>query len=173
MGTRNLFKIIKDNKTVLAKYNQWDGYLDGQGKALSEFIVNDLNFEALNNGLSRIRMLHEDSQELKDIYETIGVEKYPLLTRDTTVNDQLKAISIGVLPLETFDASDFKNDGLYCEYVYELNLDNNTVSVFTPGPWTKKGKNKDFGACDKLVFKCDILEYPETLDKHIALNKAE
>jgi hypothetical protein len=169
MGTRNLFKIIKDNKTVLAKYNQWDGYLDGQGKGLSEFIVNDLNFETLNNGLTRVKMLKENSQELNDIYETIGVEKYPLLTRDTTVNDQLKAISIGVMPLETFDASEFQKDGLFCEYVYEMNLDTNSISVFV----TNKLKNGDYGACDKTLFTCDILEYPETLDKYIELNKGE
>lgn len=166
MGTRNLFTIIKDNKTVLAKYNQWDGYLDGQGKDLAEFIVNDLNFESLYTGLTRVKFLDEHSEELNNIYDNIGVEKYPLLTRATNIREQLQAISIGVMPLETFDASEFKKDGLFCEYAYELNLDDNIITVTS----TNMLKNGNYGACDKLEFKCDILEYPETLDKHI--NKA-
>lgn len=172
MGTRNLFTIIKDNKTVLAKYNQWDGYLDGQGRDLAEFITNDLSFESLYNGITRIKLLDENDSKVDAIYNELNMTRhddnsrkklFPLITRDTNIKDQLRAISIGVGDLFSVDASDFVNDGLFCEYAYELNLDDNTVSVFKSG--TKK--------CDKLVFKCDILEYPETLDKHIELNKGE
>jgi hypothetical protein len=166
MGTRNLFKIIKDNKTVLAKYNQWDGDLSGQGTELSDFIINDLNFETLNNSISRIKMISDDTI-LDDIYENKDVKQYPLLTRDTTIRQQLQAISVGALSLETFDSSDFQKDGLFCEYLYELNLDNNTVNVFV----TNTLKNGEYGACDKKLFSCDILEYPETLNKHIELNR--
>jgi hypothetical protein len=172
MGTRNLFKIIKDNKTVLAKYNQWDGYLDGQGKELSDFIIDDLNFEALNNGLTRVRFLDENSSELNDIRENKDVNQYPLLTRNTTIREQLRAISLGALSLETFDSSEFQNDGCFCEYTYVLNLDTNTITVYdnaTPKE-IKKGTN---WACENELFTCDILEYPSVLDKHIELNKGE
>jgi hypothetical protein len=170
MGTRNLFTIIYNNKTVLAKYNQWDGYLEGQGKNLSNFIENDLNFTSLINGLSRIELLDENDSRIDAIYNDLNNTRhdndsrkkvFPLITRDTTIEDQLKAISIGIGKMPTVDASIFKDDGLFCEYAYTLNLDDNTVSVF------KSGAEK----CDKLVFKCDILAYPETLDKHIKLNK--
>jgi hypothetical protein len=168
MGTRNLFTIVHDGKLKLAKYNQWDGYLNGQGKVLSEFIVEDLDFEALIQGLNRIVFISEESPELDSIYNNMNTcndfdkkMNYPLLTRDTTIKDQLRAISIGVLNLLTVDASGFKNDGLFCEYAYELNLDSGMISVF------ESGKEK----CDKLILKCDVLSFPETLDKYIELNK--
>jgi hypothetical protein len=168
MGTRNLFTIIKNDKTVLAKYNQWDGYLDGQGKQLSDFIENDLSFETLNNGISRIKLLdsEKDQAVLDSIYERLNATRYddesrsmlfPLITRDTNIRQQLQAISIGVGPLESVDASEFQNDGLFCEYAYTLNLDENTVSVF------RSGAEK----CDKLLLKCDILQYPDKLDELI------
>jgi hypothetical protein len=168
MGTRNLFTIILNGKKVLAKYNQWDGYLKGQGKDLAEFIVNDLSFESLYNGITRIKLLNKNDSKIDAIYEAMNTcndfdkkMNYPLITRDTNIKDQLRAISIGVGDLFSVDASSFINDGLFCEYAYELNLDDNTISVF------KSGAKK----CNKLVFKCDILEYPETLDKYIELNK--
>lgn len=168
MGTRNLFTVIKNGKTVLAKYNQWDGYLDGQGKSLSDFIENDLSFESLNNGITRVKLLNTeiDSAAIDDIYERLNTSRhdadnrskqFPLITRDTNIRQQLQAISVGVLDLFSVDASDFISDGLFCEYAYTLNLDDSTVSVFA------SGKEK----CDKLVLKCDVLQYPDELDKLI------
>jgi hypothetical protein len=172
MGTRNLFTIIHDGKIKLAKYNQWDGYLDGQGKDLAEFIVNDLEFNRLILGLNKVKLL-DDTRDVKiidSIYESMNSKSddykkldYPLITRDTNINDQLKAISVGVFDLYTVDCSDFKNDGLFCEYAYELNLDLNTVKVFEH---RKNAKGDYF--CDKVVIDCDILQYPEILDAKLA-----
>lgn len=170
MGTRNLFTIIHDGKLKLAKYNQWDGYLDGQGKALSEFIVDDLEFDRLILGLTKIVFLDEnkDETQIDAIYAKMNSVtdfdqkmEYPLITRDTTIGDQLRAISQGVFNLPTVNAIAFKKDGLFCEYHYELNLDSGMISVYRSG-------NE---ACDKLVLKTDILSFPEMLDKQIEIQK--
>lgn len=196
MGTRNLLTIIQNGKVKLAKYNQWDGYLDGQGKDLAEFIVNDLDFEKLISGLQNVKFTSENEYDEK--LATIGITEsmisfdqgdlitatFPLASRDTNIKNSLSAIqdlkteirkvdakyntiytTIQVKPenLITSDASDFKNDGLFCEYAYELNLDNFTVKVFE----ARKNAKGDY-FCDRIVIDCDILQYPEVLDAKLA-----
>lgn len=169
MGTRNLFTIIHEGKIKLAKYNQWDGYLEGQGKDLSDFIVNDLEFTKLIDGLKSVVMLDEtkNEAEIESQYEKMNsldlTRKpivFPLLTRDTTIAEQLAAIQNSVGELVTVDASAFKNDGVFCEYAYELNLDANTVTVWESNVLSD-------AKCNRLVLKCDILQYPDILDSVI------
>lgn len=178
MGTRNLFTIVHDGKLKLAKYNQWDGYLDGQGKSLSDFIVQELDFKRLILGLSKIVLLDEnkDADKIDAIYKNmneLSIDNadrkinFPLITRASSIEDQLKAISQGVFSLPTVNAIDFKKDGLFCEYHYELNLDEHTISVFE----TNKLDNGEYGACDKLILKTDVLSFPEMLDGQIELQK--
>ena len=38
MGTRNATIVIKDNKTKVAQYGQWDGYPSGQGLTALNFL---------------------------------------------------------------------------------------------------------------------------------------
>lgn len=177
MGTRNLFTIIHDGKIKLAKYNQWDGDLDGQGRDLAEFIINDLEFNRLILGLQRVKLLEEkrDAKLIDSIYDSMNSKSddykkldYPLITRDTNIKEQLQAISVGVFDLYSIDASEFKNDGLFCEYAYELNLDNFTVKVFK----NRENAKGDY-FCDKLIIDCDVLQYPEILDAKIAEQKEE
>jgi hypothetical protein len=178
MGTRNLFTIIHDGKIKLAKYNQWDGYLDGQGKDLAEFIENDLvSIENLILNLNRVKLLsaENDAELIDSIYNIMNSKSdeykkldYPLITRDTNIRDQLQAINIGVFELPTVDNSSFKNDGLFCEYAYELNLDDFTIKVFE----SRKNAKGDY-FCDKLVLNCDILQYPELLDIEIKNREAQ
>jgi hypothetical protein len=182
MGTRNLFTIIHDGKVKLAKYNQWDGYLDGQGKNLTTFILDHLDFEKLKSGLSNVKFASDDDIDAV-LSSTSDTENgiagiYPLVSRDVGVLEALRVIQdlkfttekselinnefvrtklkhkIKAENLITTDSSSFIDDGLFCEYAYTLNLDDNTITVF------KGGNTK--------LFKCDILEYPETLDKYIA-----
>lgn len=38
MGTRYLTMVVKDNKTKVAQYGQFDGYLSGAGVAILKFL---------------------------------------------------------------------------------------------------------------------------------------
>lgn len=38
MGTRNLTMVVKNKKTKVAQYGQWDGYPSGQGRTILEFL---------------------------------------------------------------------------------------------------------------------------------------
>ena len=38
MGTRNLTCVIKDGKYRVAQYGQWDGYPEGQGMNILNFL---------------------------------------------------------------------------------------------------------------------------------------
>ena len=38
MGTRNLITVTLNKKKVVAQYGQWDGYPEGQGKTVHEFL---------------------------------------------------------------------------------------------------------------------------------------
>ena len=38
MGTRSLIAVKSNEKYKIAQYSQWDGYPDGQGKTVLEFL---------------------------------------------------------------------------------------------------------------------------------------
>lgn len=40
MGTRNLTVVINNGKPCIAQYGQWDGYPQGQGYTIFDFLSN-------------------------------------------------------------------------------------------------------------------------------------
>jgi hypothetical protein len=96
MGTRSTTKIYQDGKLVLALYKQYDGYPDGWGKRLKEFLkskrfVNGFNMDNRNrvfNGICDFALqlvcefkegagglyatTEDDSQEYNYVIEFIG-----------------------------------------------------------------------------------------------------
>lgn len=46
MGTRHLIAAKVDGEYKLAQYGQWDGYPEGQGVAVLDFLVNKEDFLA-------------------------------------------------------------------------------------------------------------------------------
>jgi hypothetical protein len=44
MGTRHLIKVIYNKETKVAQYGQWDGYPDGQGLTILNFLDEEGNF---------------------------------------------------------------------------------------------------------------------------------
>jgi hypothetical protein len=118
MGTRNVTVIKLDNKVILTKYCQWDGYPTGQGLELCNFIKNDLDLRKLKKNIKTVQIREEeeldgifdDYLEKRNILEksftnsfenmdkehkarrALQVELVPLITRDTGGGDILKAI---------------------------------------------------------------------------------
>ena len=141
MGTRNLTKVIKNNKVVVAQYGQWDGYPSGQGATVFFSIQKPGQMEGLENNLyltyepsddERMEMAKPFLDGTMPGMMTIESgklfsEKYPSLSRDTGA-DILNVIAEATEPVPLYLDIDFENDELFCEGVYTVNLDNKTFT---------------------------------------------
>jgi hypothetical protein len=144
MGTRNSTIVISDGEVKVAQYGQWDGYPTGQGKTIAEF----LKKADLNKFKEELNKIHEITDEENELVSDLGekFKKYfPHLSRDTGA-DILNMIYDGKVRFVSLN-KEFKNDTLFCEYWYEINLDDNTVNMngkkYTFDEWKKEGFMED------------------------------
>lgn len=163
MGTRNLTIVIKDKKTKVAQYGQWDGYPTGQGETIANF----LKTADLKKFKKQVDVLKEwTPKEIKDAYNEAGADpdsewvsmdisekvkqKYPELSRDYGAGI-LELIHNGT-STKVYLQEDFKKDTLYCEYCYEIDLDKKTVKMngkkFTFDQWTANNFMKELEASE-------------------------
>lgn len=199
MGTRNLVCVVLDKQFKVAQYGQWDGYLDGQGKTVIDFIANKMDLKKFIEALRECRWLTDAE------CDTLGAKpgwskKHPELSRDTCA-DILALIQDGVIDLRPedgkgmdkvpvkfkpprglVDSSSFAGDSLFCEYAYVLDMDKKVLEIYK-GFNTKKAKGR-FAKCkpdgpkykpvtlwQKLSFK--DCKAPDALDKLKAIEDAE
>lgn len=153
MGTRNLTIVRIKNKTKVAQYGQWDGYPTGQGQTIADFLKK-ADLEKFKKQVSKLKVWK--SEDVKKAYKDLGIgewmnqkeaqkvnDMYPEFNRDYGANI-LNLIYEGKINKVLLN-EDFKNDGLYCEYYYEIDLDNETVSMNGGKPhsfkwWTTTGR---------------------------------
>jgi len=139
MGTRNSTLVKLEGKTKVAQYGQWDGYPTGQGATIQEF----LQKVDLKDFKEKVRALRPmTKEEIDEVNENPNWQKeYPYLSRDAGA-DVLNMIARGEVKFLVLDEK-FKEDGLFCEYWYELDLDNETITMngrtFTFDEWKKEG----------------------------------
>ena len=57
MGTRHLIAAKIDGVYKLAQYGQWDGYPEGQGVAVLDFLVNKMDVAAFTAALRNCRFI--------------------------------------------------------------------------------------------------------------------
>jgi hypothetical protein len=140
MGTRHLTIVRLDGEYRVAQYGQWDGYPQGQGATILEFLDswNRPEFEAKVRTSSFITP--DDAKAIDNEIKALprGVDwqrKYPALTRDTGAKI-LRLIHDAEPGLKLKNSISFAGDSLFCEWAYVLDLDANTLEVF-------KGFNKE------------------------------
>lgn len=148
MGTRNSTLVKVEGKTKIAQYGQWDGYPTGQGATIQKF----LQKADLKNFKEKVKALEAFTQEEIDGIiagrpeflvgaDTSWKESYPQLSRDVAAGI-LEMVASGKAT-KVFLDEDFKNDGLFCEYWYELDLDSETITMngetFTFEQWKQEG----------------------------------
>lgn len=149
MGTRNLTMVIANGETKIAQYGQWDGYPDGQGLIIIDFLSGEGNIDRLKSKLNKVRFIdNESDKDWIDSYnknapqwsnepdKRTPEQKYwwsTYMTRDlaaeilnNVANSKDEEILLG-------DASDFINNKISCEYAYEINLDKNVLTVYEGG----------------------------------------
>ena len=129
MGTRNL-TVVKDKSgtTRIAQYGQWDGYPEHSGLKALDFLRDEVLKNTLLDRLTLVEFITDE--ELDTIYEpfkTLDFEnkaflnEYPGLHRDTGI-DILLAVASATETLKTIDNSDFRDDELFCEGIYEIDF---------------------------------------------------
>lgn len=156
MGTRNLTCIVKDSEYKIAKYGQWDGYLNGVGLDLMnvmQTVIKEGKLEDLTQKIDLVREVTPD--ELKacvlscggredgdfgltltmDASETYK-ENFPSLHRDTSGDDLIRLILEAEEILLVNKDLEFAADSLFCEWCYVIDLDKKMFEVY-------KGFNKD------------------------------
>jgi hypothetical protein len=156
MGTRNLTCIVKNGEYKIAKYGQWDGYLNGVGRDLLEVmqsIIKEDKVEKLVQKIDSVREVTED--ELRACILSCGGKddsqygllltmdtsetyknNFPSLHRDTSGSDLIKLILEANETLLVNKDLEFAADSLFCEWCYVIDLDKKTFEVY-------KGFNKD------------------------------
>lgn len=123
MGTRNLTMVVRKGEVKVAQYGQWDGYPDGQGKTILEFMRDKYDAEKFAAALDNTRFLTKEEIEnwgSKDIPEQIS--------RDIGggVLPWLQEHGGGVLK----DSSSFAADSLFCEWGWVVDLDAGVLEVY-------------------------------------------
>jgi hypothetical protein len=129
MGTRNL-TVVKnlEGTTKIAQYGQWDGYPQHSGIQALAFLRDKVNRDNLLVELQQVEFI--DDQEAEAIWEgfdhdsndpTKYLKAYPGLHRDTGV-DILSVVANTMSPIKTIDNSEFANDTLFCEGIYEVDF---------------------------------------------------
>ena len=146
MGTRNLICVVHGNEFKIAKYNQWDGYPEGVGNDIREWLIDEYDSERFRNGLKNCYTIGDAA--LKDLWIEAGmdpdnvdgfmpmevserfVKANPQLGRDmsTPILDLIMH-SDGPLPFK--DDREFAYESLFCEWVYVLDIDHETLEVYT------------------------------------------
>jgi hypothetical protein len=129
MGTRNL-TVVKnlEGTTKIALYGQWDGYPQYSGITALAFLRDEANQELLRDRLTLVEFI--DDEEANTIYESFDHDdndptkylmEYPGLHRDTGIKI-LEAVANANATVKMIDNSEFRNDELFCEGVYEVDF---------------------------------------------------
>jgi hypothetical protein len=135
MGTRNL-TVVKNavGTTKIAQYGQWDGYPSYSGIEALKFLRDEYNQQLLSAKLDLVQFVgDEEVNELYKQFETTDWENkdflnaYPGLHRDTGIGI-LEVVAKATAPIKTVDNTEFANDSLFCEGIYEVDFSTNKFS---------------------------------------------
>lgn len=142
MGTRNLTYVIRNGKYVVAQYCQWDGYVEGQGATILEFLRDKMKRGKFITQLEKCRS--GTQEEIHQLWKDQGADDSGMISFD--VSDRFKKAhpqlsrDMGGDVLEFIQNADgevllyldleFAKDGLFCEFVYVIDLDNDKLEVY-------------------------------------------
>jgi hypothetical protein len=132
--------VQKDGEYKVAQYGQWDGYPEGQGAVVLDFLNNEFERTQFERNLAESEVISDE--KLNELWKEMGAdgsgfvnmdvskafsEKYPTLSRDTGAR-VLHHIQQApqMLQLDTL----FPQDSLFCEWGYVLDLDKRTFEVY-------------------------------------------
>jgi len=146
MGTRGIIAVVRHEKTIIAKYCQWDMYPESVGADICEWITDEYDPERFKAGLENCYNINEDA--LKQLWIDAGADldnignfvSMTVADKFAETNPQIgRDMSAGVLdlimhstgPVPFQNDIEFANESLFCEWVYVLNIDTETLEVYT------------------------------------------
>lgn len=127
MGTRHLIAAVIDGDFKLAQYGQWDGYPDGQGARVLDF-VRTSDMDAFKAKLRTCTWITKE-QTVVVIATPNWTKAFPHLSRDAGA-DVLTMILGSTEPLYLSDSRGFAGDSLFCEWAYVIDCDNDAIEVY-------------------------------------------
>lgn len=150
MGTRNLTIVHKDGEYKVAQYGKWDGYPEGLGLFLLNFLKS-VNIDSFRNAIDNVSFYTKE--ELKDINKYVeetrknipdyNWQKYfPHLSRDCGGDILNYIVFKGVNKVE--NNINFAADSLFCEWAYVIDLDTNKFEVYQGFNEEKLNENERF-----------------------------
>lgn len=154
MSTRNLTMVISGGETKVAQYGQSDGYPQGQGKTVLEFLQK-CDLKKFKETLKEVIFLNPEESKNPDRQAEPGVyadAKVLQLIYDRQATGLI-------------DSSNFARESLWCEWAYIIDLDKETLEVY-------RGFNKEpLTAGDRFFDKDDNEKdyYPVKIVKSYSL----
>jgi hypothetical protein len=160
MGTRSLICVFKDGEYKVAQYSQWDGYPEGQGLDILNFLRNEFDRELFESKLNMIRF--GTNEELYNHWKECGAgdsewvsmevadkhtKLYPENSRDTGAKI-LSIIQNTNKPLILDNSLAFAADSLFCEWAYVIDLDKNIFEVYEGFNQEPLDRNERFSFLD-------------------------
>lgn len=143
MGTRHITAVQLDGKYPIAQYGQWDGYPSGQGATVLAFLLHGMDRKLFEQKLRAARFGTYD--EIHALWKEQGADDSGLVSMATA--DKFRAVhpqlsrDTGAKVLEIVQSEDdgivlqdsitFAFDGLFCEWAYVIDLDNNRFEVYS------------------------------------------
>lgn len=136
MGTRNLTIVHKNGEYKVAQYGQWDGYPEGLGVILLNFLKN-VNMDSFRNAIDNVSFYTKEELEdidkyiddmRKDIPNYEWQRYFPHLSRDCGGDILNRIVFKGVDKVK--NSIDFAADSLFCEWAYVIDLDINKFEVY-------------------------------------------
>ena len=139
MGTRHITAVVSEGQFVVAQYGQWDGYPTGAGNNIVAIINGKI--DQLKDSLRHIVPVESDTverywsecgaQEWGADMETCQRFKAKHMTLDRDTGPDVLDILIHTeVPVELYLDVDFIANGLFCEWVYVVDLDSGMFEIY-------------------------------------------
>ena len=126
MSTRNLTIVILDKKVKVAQYGQYDGYPSGLGLGLINKLKT-LNIEKFKEQVRKVEFITDTEFDALD--EDTWLDIYPQFSNSVKGYEVMDYIMDND-NLKLMNQYAFAGDGLFCEWVYVIDLDKNRLETF-------------------------------------------
>lgn len=158
MGTRNLICVQHNGEYKVAQYSQWDGYPEGQGVGVLNFLKS-VNLDDFKNKLAKVRFIDYEGTD-KEMIESYNKNAAEWSNQPDNRTEEQKywfkryiSRDIGSTILRNIHESkddeiilkngiNFAADSLFCEWAYVIDLDKGTFEVYS-GFHKEKASDED------------------------------